>query len=72
MRGLDPRIHLLREKVLTKIDGLPGSSPAMTDLNLVRMGLDPRIHLLAKSFDRFALPDRRGFAPAVDLSRRER
>jgi hypothetical protein len=35
-------------------------------------GLDPRIHLLAKSFDRFALPDRRGFAPAVDLSRRER
>jgi hypothetical protein len=22
MRGLDPRIHLLREKVLTKIDGL--------------------------------------------------
>jgi hypothetical protein len=26
MRGLDPRIHLLREKVLTKIDGLPGQA----------------------------------------------
>src|ERR1700730_12070370 len=24
--GLDPRIHLLREKVLTKIDGLPGQA----------------------------------------------
>src|SRR5215471_16337382 len=24
MRGLDPRIHLLCEKVLTKMDGLPG------------------------------------------------
>ena len=26
MRGLDPRIHPLREKVLTKIDGLPGQA----------------------------------------------
>jgi hypothetical protein len=26
MRGLDPRIHLLREKNLTKMDGLPGIS----------------------------------------------
>jgi hypothetical protein len=26
MRGLDPRIHLLREKVLTKIEGLPGQA----------------------------------------------
>jgi hypothetical protein len=36
MRGLDPRIHLLREKILTKIDGLPGqakSSPAMTKVS---------------------------------------
>jgi hypothetical protein len=24
--GIDPRIHLLREKVLTKIDGLPGQA----------------------------------------------
>src|ERR1700724_4815804 len=24
--GLDPRIHLLREKVLTKIDGFPGQT----------------------------------------------
>jgi hypothetical protein len=24
--GLDPRVHLLREKVLTKIDGLPGQA----------------------------------------------
>jgi hypothetical protein len=23
MRGLDPRIHLLRKKLFTKIDGLP-------------------------------------------------
>ncbi len=32
MRGLDPRIHLLREKVLTKIGWIAGSSPAMTTL----------------------------------------
>jgi hypothetical protein len=32
MRGLDPRIHLLRKKGFTKMDGLPGQSPAMTIL----------------------------------------
>jgi hypothetical protein len=26
MRGLDPRIHLLRKKVFTKMDGLPGQA----------------------------------------------
>jgi hypothetical protein len=26
MRGLDPRIHLLRKKVFTKKDGLPGQA----------------------------------------------
>jgi hypothetical protein len=27
---LDPRIHLLRKKIFTKMDGLPGQGPAMT------------------------------------------
>jgi hypothetical protein len=26
MRGLDPRIHLLRKKVFAKMDGLPGQA----------------------------------------------
>jgi hypothetical protein len=26
MRGLDPRIHLLRQKFLAKMDGLPGQA----------------------------------------------
>jgi hypothetical protein len=39
MRGLDPRIHLLREKVLTKIGVKPGND----DLNLAPMGTGPRM-----------------------------
>jgi len=38
MRGLDPRIHLLREKVLTKIGWIAGSSPAMTALTRMTEG----------------------------------
>jgi hypothetical protein len=32
MRGLDPRIHLLREKVFAQDGWIAGSSPAMTTL----------------------------------------
>ncbi len=29
-RAYHPRIHLLRKKIFTKMDGLPGQGPAMT------------------------------------------
>jgi hypothetical protein len=47
MRGLDPRIHLLREKVLRRsIDCRV--KPGNDDLKLAPMGLDPRVHLFRR------------------------
>jgi hypothetical protein len=43
MRGLDPRIHLLREKFLRRSMDCR-VKPGNDDLNLAPMGLDPRIH----------------------------
>jgi hypothetical protein len=31
MRGLDPRIHQSSRKAFSKVDGLPGQAPAMTN-----------------------------------------
>jgi hypothetical protein len=46
MRGLDPRIHLLRPKFYERwIAGSSGNDDLMA-----RMGLDPRIHLLANGW----------------------